>query len=279
MQNNSSLKILSWNVNYENTRIEEVCVFVRKMLIEESYDLLCMQEVSEQLFKRLSNNTDFFIEKGLDAALQFPDGAHPIYHVIISKIKASSSKELAAILIPNIHTGNPFSPFLRFKNIWINPALKRGFLSADFSFNTNSTAHSLRIFSIHPPLSSPQDRIDDLALVFKELSKDSPNIVCGDFNILETYPVKLLNWMLRGHFKQALPSFPERSQMELLFKIVGLKNPHAGMHLKTQREARSQLDHILVPITATVIDQTALTGTRAGFIGSDHYPVVATVTL
>jgi endonuclease/exonuclease/phosphatase family metal-dependent hydrolase len=279
MQEKLRLKVASWNVDYANTQVEEAVAFVQQLFAVEKYDIVCLQEVSEMFLVRLKRDVHFSIHAGVDAMLDFGGTPQPIYHAILSTKEPSSTKEYSGVLIPDIHKGNIFSPLLKYKNIWINPALTRGFFSGDFVFGTEGHDQTVRIFSIHPPLSAPQDRADDLALVFKELSHEFPNIVCGDFNILETYPVKLLNWFLRGHFLQAMPWFNERKNMEERFASAGLKNPFAGMHLKTQREAGTQLDHILVPISATVTDQDAIQGTRAGFIGSDHYPVIASILL
>ena len=125
----------------------------------------------------------------------------------------------------------------------------------------------MQIFCLHLTLSYPAriQREFDLALGMRDASV--PAIVCGDFNILESPHITILNWLLGGSLREALGWRDSRKAFQQRFVRLGLQNPLRGAH--TQQIALSQLDHILVPAASQVVEKRSFTDRR----GSDHTPI------
>jgi endonuclease/exonuclease/phosphatase family metal-dependent hydrolase len=124
-----------------------------------------------------------------------------------------------------------------------------------------------RIFSIHLTLWGPHNRQKEFQAVLGHIEPNRPAVLCGDFNVIEYGPMKILNWLLGAPLRQAMPWYPERDLFEERFSTAKLHNPLRGK--VTHPFSRSQLDHILVSedikVTHAWVDDERH--------GSDHCPV------
>ena len=96
-------------------------------------------------------------------------------------------------------------------------------------------------------------------------------ILCGDFNVLETFYISVLNWLLGGKFSDWFLYRNERKNIELYFKKVGFLNPFRNKI--THTVSQSQLDHVVVPQGCNIIRSTVI----ANRFGSDHQAICVEV--
>lgn len=241
---------------------------------ETDADIFCLQEVPheflpklEQLPYQLAYATDF---RWITDFLSRSKSTSICHLVILSKYPLSNIERLSAdILMFESLQYKLFRMLMHYVAGWAGPTVERGILFADVSINNSP----LRIFCVHLPLYSADVRTNELSRVFENLKHGTPNVVCGDFNILDHWTMKPLNWFIGNKFTQALPWFNERKEKEVLFKEAGLTNPLIGM--RTQVIAHSQLDHILVPNGTDVLERKVFQETH----GSDHNPVMLQVNI
>jgi endonuclease/exonuclease/phosphatase family metal-dependent hydrolase len=251
------MKVYSWNVYCYNRKLPEVCAYIKKL----DFDVLCLQEVSLELLTELK---------------KLP--CHISYHVDVLRIISEKKKQVDYVVILSRHEilgqGTlqfpelPFpwhtQVFIRsmsiFKWFWV---AERGIVYADIQIQEQV----VRIYSIHLTLSGPGNRAKEFALLMENIPKEHGSIICGDFNVVEYAPMKLISWLLGSPIQQGMPWYPERRLFEERFAQHGFYNPL--LKQTTHRFSRSQLDHILVPkeipTTRAWVEKDAH--------GSDHQPV------
>jgi hypothetical protein len=131
----------------------------------------------------------------------------------------------------------------------------------------------IRVFSVHLALWNPKTRIKEFTYLLDHVPPASPVVICGDFNVLEWGPVKILNWFLGSSFYEATPFYSEREIFENLFSDNKLINLHKSQI--THAFSKSQLDHILVSQDFSVHKAWIESDSH----GSDHHPIGAAIEL
>lgn len=256
------MQIYSWNVYCFNTKVKEVCSFIEQL----DFDVLCLQEVTPQLLAHLQQMS-FNLTYHVDVIRLFPNKRkEKNYVVILSKHPIQNEGTLQFFDFPfPLHT-RLFITFMRlFKWSFIT---ERGAVYADIIIG----GRSVRIFSVHLTLWGPHNRQKEFEAVIGHIQPGTSAIVCGDFNVIEYGPMKLLNWLLGAPLSHALPWYPERDLFEERFANAELHNPLKGQ--VTHPFSRSQLDHILVTKDLNVNRAWV----HAERHGSDHCPVAIEIS-
>jgi endonuclease/exonuclease/phosphatase family metal-dependent hydrolase len=249
---------------YRNQELERAFEFIA----HTEFDLFCLQEVPKEFLSRLQS-LPYELAYARDTEKVFGDGETlSMYNVILSKHPISAQTEIA------------------FRDYWeFLPWRSRFFVSLmrplEFSKVRNRAglhvditppgSMPIRVMNLHLILAQPLWRLEEFehAMIAHDASR--PTIICGDFNILESLHVTILNWMFGGRFTDAFLYRRERTRIEERFIEHKLTNILRGQI--THPFSRSQLDHILVSHSFSVKTSAVL---RDGF-GSDHRPVYAEI--
>jgi endonuclease/exonuclease/phosphatase family metal-dependent hydrolase len=268
------MKIYSWNVLRENKKLDDVYRFIE----ETDFDVLCLQEVTQEMLERIQSmpfSTAYGIDKYLHPtrffsklfskeSIELKKGAakEVNYLVIVSRHEILDRKEIALPEVPHPLISRLFEYAMAVLMKWQSFS-HPGALYADSMIS----GKMVRIFCVHLTLWTPKVRASQFSLIAGHVENDMPAVICGDFNILEFWPVTLLNFLCGGAVWQAMPGYSERSSIEKLFAAQGFRNPLRGK--VTHHFSRSQLDHILVSKGIEVTNASVLADSH----GSDHQPV------
>ena len=249
------MKIYSWNMLFRNRELDRAFQFIS----ETDFDIFCLQEVPEEFLKRLQT-LSCFIAFRTERELLYKKGLLHNYIVILSKHIITSDGEIPhpdylSLLPLRTRLFMQFMPFELFARV-----RDRRSLCVDI------TVHgvSMQVFNLHLILAQPAWRLREFETAMTKRDTSRPTIVCGDFNILESPKISILNWLLSGHMSDALLWTRERNRIEKYFATHGLTNPLHGKN--THPLSRSQLDHILVSHSFSIKNAEVLTDR----IGSDH---------
>lgn len=252
------MKIYSWNVYCYNTKFKEMCDFIENL----DFDVLCLQEVTPELLTCIKE-MPFHLAYHVDVIRLIADKKpEKNYVAVLSKhpIANEGTLQFFDFAFP-FHT-RLFIGFMRmFRWSFIT---ERGAVYADIDLGDRVLT---RIFSVHLTLWGPHNRAQEFEAVLGHMQPSMPAVVCGDFNVIEYGPMKILNWLLGAPLKQAVPWYPERTLFEGRFADAKLKNPLNGN--VTHGFSRSQLDHIL--LSEGVESERAWV--HPELHGSDHNPV------
>lgn len=227
-------------------------------IANSAFDVFCLQEVPEVFLERL---------KTLPCNIAFALDFDRIQY-------GKESKQYCVMLTPHQIVASEAIRFpvaerpLRTKlfqlALWdLHEVLERGSLFADIRI----AGVTVRVFCLHLTLSYPECIAQEFDTAMRKLNASVPTLVCGDFNILEKPHITVLNWLLGGRLRDIFVGHGTRRLFEKKFAQRGFQNPLRGT--QTQTIARSQLDHILVPDSFSIVDAHA-EGDR---VGSDHCPV------
>lgn len=247
--------IYSWNILYRNKELDRAFNFVQNT----NFDFFCLQEVPEEFLQRLQT-LPYFIVSGIDTEKVFKSTTIKMYNVILSKHPLG---EYGEISFTNHWVLLPFRT--RFF-IWLmkpfhfSKTINRGGLYAD----TVVEGISLRIFSLHLALAHPVQRFEEFKHAMLKYDTMRKQIICGDFNILESPHITILNWLLGGRTTDAIFYKRERKAIEKHFTSHELINPLRNFI--THPFSQSQLDHILLHNSFSVTNISVLKDR----IGSDH---------
>ena len=126
-----------------------------------------------------------------------------------------------------------------------------------------------RVFNLHLTNGSGMSkRNEELKIVCKNMSDDTDNILCGDFN---TFLTPTLSFFIRYFYslkKQDL-NITELIEFDKNTIIYGLEDAFKGKYTFDLLSIKFKLDHILLPIGkykyTPVVDSNRH--------GSDHYPI------
>lgn len=250
---------------YENRKLDRAFEFIKNA----PFDIFCLQEVPEKFLKRLET-LPFHISYSVEVVLVAKTHSFPLYCVTLSKYSFIQQGEVSFEDSLTPIRSRIVSYILNFLNSVrvIKKSNRKGFY-ADIKLANGS----LRIFNLHLPLTYPAQRIKELKQVLQHHNPDQQSIVCGDFNILETFHISMLNWLLGGSVTDWFFYKNERNSAEEYFKELGFANPlHKYI---THPISQSQLDHILIPHSALVTNTSVLSDR----IGSDHAPVRVEINL
>ncbi|HWH07167.1 MAG TPA: endonuclease/exonuclease/phosphatase family protein [Candidatus Paceibacterota bacterium] len=251
------MKVYSWNVYCYNKKITQVCNFIQTL----DFDVLCLQEVTPGLLEKL---------KKLPYEIA--------YHIDVIRLYSPKKEELNYVVILSrhemIYRGTlqfPDIPFPLHTRIFVRVMSRfgwsliteRGSVYADIRIKDKVA----RVFSTHLTLWGPGNRAEEFEVLMKFRKPETPTIIGGDFNVIESPPHKIISWLLGSPVREALPWYPERAVFEERFRKHGFKNPHRAQ--VTHNFSRSQLDHILISKDL----KTTRAWVHPDLHGSDHYPV------
>lgn len=253
------MTVYSWNMLFRNKRREEALAFVRN----SGADIFCIQEVPEDLFADLKAAYPHSAE-GIDMDRLFPERPIRTYNVILSRYPVKATR-----VIP-LTDYQSLLPWRTHFFIWImrpfgwSRIRNRNAVYADLE----TPRGLIRIITVHLTLSNPAWRLEEFEMTMAHRDPSLPTIVCGDFNILESPRVSLINWLAGGRVSDALQYSRERIIIEKHFVSYELANPLAGT--RTHPLSRSQLDHILLSPEFVAKDARIIDDRH----GSDHHPIV-----
>ncbi len=252
------VKIYSWNIYFRNHLFERALEFIQS----HEFDVFCLQEVTDAFLEKV-RKLPYFIAVGADIDRLFPDGVDRNHLVIISKHPIVEARPFE-MPIPHAPLRRRafvrIMHFLGWSKIENNGGLWAKVIAPGFP-------GGMQIFSLHILLSYPKARAAEFERVMEERVCGIPAVVCGDFNIIDSPRLSILNWILGGTILDALLWWRERLDMEERFKTHGLVNPLRGR--VTHPLSHSQLDHILVSNKLTIARADVLMEKP----GSDHRPI------
>lgn len=248
---------------FRNRELDRAFQFIS----DSNFDVFCLQEVPEEFLKRLQT-LSCFIAFRTERELFYKKGSLHNYIVILSKHKITSEGEVPhpdylSLLPLRTRLFMRFMPFELF-----TPVYNRRSMYVDI------TVHdvSMQVFNLHLILAQPAWRLKEFEMAMTKRDTSRPTIVCGDFNILESPKITILNWLLSGQMSDALLWTRERNHIEKYFAAHELSNPLRGKN--THPLSRSQLDHILVSHSFSIKNANVLPDR----IGSDHCLIKVEVT-
>jgi len=257
------MKIYSWNMLFRNRELDRAFDFIA----QSDGDVFCLQEVPAAFLERL-RALPYSIAFCTDVERLSQKGIAHNYVVTLSKHPITARDKIS---FPDYWRLCPLRtrifvylmrPF-HFSKIW-----NRGGLHVDITIGGTS----VRVFNLHLILARPAWRLKEFETAMTKRDPIRPIIVCGDFNIIESPRVSILNWLLGGRMRDALFYRRERIEIEKHFAAHELANVLRGNI--THPFARSQLDHILVSNSFSIENATVLPDR----FGSDHHPVCVELT-
>lgn len=250
--------IYSWNLLYRNRELDRAFEFIS----HTPFDILCLQEIPEAFLERLKT-LPYALESRIDTEKLFRSGAVRMYNVILSAYPIEKRGE-----IPFSDYSADMTLFTRLFVALMRPfhfslTRNRGGLYADVV----TPDGPVRVFNLHLALTHPSRRLAEFEHAMAEHDPQRPAIVCGDFNIIETRPMTLLNWLMGGRVSDAFFATRERMTIEERFVTHSFVNALSGS--VTHPLSRSQLDHILVSHAFSIKNAEVLPDP----MGSDHHPI------
>lgn len=260
------MKIYSWNVWFENKDLDRAFAFIQ----ENDFDIFCLQEVPRRLLEKLKTLPSF-IAYAPEVDRLYKGVTETQYIVILSRFPLGNVRPVPLIRYEE------FLPlrtrlavrFMTHIGIWGYGMGNRHAIVVE----VETPVGLLNLCNMHLPLIAPKKRAEEFESILARTDDSLPTVVCGDFNILESRRISILNWVLGGMVSDAVLSRRERSTMEKRFSELKLTNPLLGAN--THRFSHSQLDHILVPAHATVKNSHVFPDSY----GSDHQPIITEIEL
>lgn len=246
---------------FRNKRLDEAFAFIR----DSGFDVFCLQEVPEDFLERL-RALPFNMAAAQEADREHAGARSTQYVVILSRFRIEREGSIPlADGAPRALRSRLFLSFMASIRIFAHVRGNRHNVYADLSTHGGT----VRVYNLHLPLTHPSQRIEEFerSLIGKDASV--PAIVCGDFNIIESPKVSVLNWLIGGRASDAILYRRERSRIERRFIEHELQNPLRGT--STHPLSRSQLDHILVSNNFSIKNAEVIPER----FGSDHHPIRA----
>jgi endonuclease/exonuclease/phosphatase family metal-dependent hydrolase len=267
----TEITVVSWNMLDRNKHLDRAFDFIQSL----EADMICMQEVPAIFLEKLKSHFPY-----VSAAR---DRSHLVhiwsrsksvtteYNVLVSKYPITEQRTYEAVSAAKWSFRQwVFQLAVHVALKWSGgPEYDREVLSC----SVDVQGKTIGVTVTHLLLENPTTRTNEFKTIAKRLPTDIPNIICGDFNIIESWYVKPINFFRAGTIASAMPWANERKSIEKLFATANLQNPLRG--LITHRVSRSQLDHILVPEGAEVLSREVIKNAH----GSDHNPVRVTLSL
>ena len=253
------MKVYSWNMLFKNAQQDRAFAFIK----ESDFDIFCLQEVSGAFLKRLQS-LPCHLAYEIDVERLLPI-REIIYSVILSRYPIQKQQRIS---FRDYWDAMPWRA--RFFTRAMRPfaftrVTNRGALTVELLVPGASAP--IRVFNLHLVLAHPTWRLEELEQALAERDTRVPTVVCGDFNILESSHITILNWFLGGRVSDALRYKRERLSIEKRFIAYELTNPLRGT--STHPLSQSQLDHILVSKQFSIKNAAVIPDRY----GSDHHPI------
>ena len=254
------MKIYSWNILFRNKELDRAFEFIRTT----DFDIFCLQEVPADFLTHLKTLPVAVV--AIPETDRVFKGKHSTQYVVL--LSRYPIRTFEAISLPYYDLDLPlrgklFTWLMFALRLWAKGLGNRHAAHADIETPTGI----VRVFNLHLTLTQPAWRLEEFERAMTERDTTLPAIVCGDFNILESPKITLLNWLLGGSIDDVFLWMRERTHIEKRFVSHELSNPLRGKN--THPLSRSQLDHILVSHSLTVKDAQVIPDR----IGSDHHPI------
>lgn len=245
---------------FRNKELDRAFEFIRT----SDFDIFCLQEVPEEFLKQLQ--TLPLTVAAIPETDRIFKGKHSTQYVVILSRYPIRTVEAIPLSYhdPNLpFRGKLFTRLMFALRLWAKGLGNRHAAHADIETPTGI----VRVFNLHLTLTQPAWRLEEFERAMTERDTTLPAIVCGDFNILESPKITLLNWLLGGRVSDTILWMRERTHIEKRFVSHELSNPLRGKN--THPLSRSQLDHILVSNSFSIKDAHVIPDR----IGSDHHPI------
>ncbi len=255
------MKIYSWNMLFKNAEQERAFDFIE----QSDFDIFCLQEVPEEFLARLKERFPN-ISYAVETARTFAGVRGVQYLVTLSRwpIAESTAIPLAPRAAPAHVRSEIFVRLMMALRLWGRGSGARHNLRTDIVLPDTRT---VSVYNLHLPLKHPAWRVEEFEYSLAGRGLQSPTIVCGDFNIIESPHITILNWLLGGTFADAFFWKRERTAAEKRFAEHRLHNPLRSQ--STHPTSYSQLDHILLSPDFTVKKARVIRDRH----GSDHRPI------
>ncbi len=236
------------------------------------FDVLCLQEVTEVMLSGIQQmpfHVAFHVERVSKRSRNKSGGKGVVnYAVIVSRHEITNHHKIEFPELLRTFNSNLFEFGFSLIKKWESMS-NLGSVYVDILVD----GKNVRVFSVHLALWNPKTRFKEFEYLLEHVPPASPVIICGDFNVLEWGPIKILNWYLGISFYEATPVYSEREIFEGNFSENKLLNPHKSQI--THAFSNSQLDHILVSQDFKVHRAWVEKDSH----GSDHRPVGAEIQL
>ncbi len=247
---------------FSNKEQQQALQFIRS----SDFDIFCLQEVPEEFLARLRDTFPNIVHTS--ETTRRVGRTHSTQHLVILSRTAISLRETPQLddcLTASLPLrGQWFARLMYLSELWAEGVGNRHYLVAETALPNGDV---LRICNVHLPLSSPSIRAREIELALEQCADASRAIFCGDFNVLESRKMILLNWLLGMPLARAFDYRRERTEMERRFAARGFHNPLRGS--STHPFSHSQLDHILISRNFHATKALAITDRY----GSDHRPI------
>ena len=254
------MRILTWNVLKENSRLKELIDYAYNL----NPDIICFQEVSFNVLNEFINDRKYFVYYTTDFIN--PNEYNNGYICTLSKIKPEESGE--------------FEYFSKNVKSILNNIIYK-------IYNNNSEQHNAVTIKIkgngndiqivNARLScaiGPNDRILQFHNILKEMNRNCINILCGDFNIVDSKLFNILTGWTRG-FRLNEYNFSERDAFEKLCDQYNMVNLFKDISTSVIPKLLLQFDHILVPKDVSILYKEV---SKVRF-GSDHNMLLADINI
>ena len=197
------MKIISWNVWSENTSFSQVTSFISK----QNADVICLQEVSKKLLRRLQKIPKHTIVSAIDCYfVKSKRKKIPYFLVILSKLP--------------IVVHQPFSiPTVQYESI-VSQILGLEECIEGQYIDIMQKEKKIRIFNVHfQSYVRPRIRLGQFESVVSQFSDVSKNIICGDFNTFGFWHFNMVvGWIYNYSWEEFF--MDEKSSLEGMLKNI-----------------------------------------------------------
>jgi len=254
------MKIVTWNVRAGNKKLSKLITFV----VQHHPDVICLQEFPRHALHLLSNLTNYSLSYTCD--IQTRHEQNDRLTCILTILPTSSVRTVSygipkrSSLIERI----VYRTINRFKEC--HTALVVELVSQQKLVRIISSRLSMAV--------GTKERIRQAESLFHMWNNDAVNIMCGDFNIVDSKIVNVVSGWARG-FKLADYLSNERKMFERVCERYNVVNIFLGKSTWATKIPRLQFDHILVP-RGIPVKQVVISNKR---FGSDHRMLMADLTI
>lgn len=242
---------------FANKRLDEAFEFIN----DSDFDFFCLQEVPQHFLKRLQT-LPCHLAYAVDVR-RFSPREEDVYLVTLSRHQIVNKGEIP---FPDYWDALPWRTRLF---VWLMYPFNWTRITNRNCFYIEATVDGvlMHVFNLHLILGNPQWRLEEFETAMLARDQNRPSIVCGDFNVLESPRVSILNWIVAGRISDVIFWNRERAAIEERFSSHNLSNALRGK--QTHPFSASQLDHVLVSPHFTVSEVQVIDERY----GSDHHPI------